>query len=328
MSRKRKGPAQSGQPRKRVLKPITAESVPYTIENEPPSNITQESQKAEIDPQVKGQRQNSLETSLAARGGHSKGLPKPPVEPDKPKRPRGRPLKLGPIEERLDLATEAFLLLVIEGKDIAQSGSTGKRFLGPASLVVRTKAAELWIQRRRPVLSQSQQAVVADIRSEVRVESVSNRELAQSVMRVLGRADVSEVEQAIETKKLVAPTGEATGGEADISGVAPSCKFPEEPLDPNHGHKVEALNGTGAYLRYFGPEHGHGGKWSVFNSANVSVGLTPRWDKAVSILMNTKPTNEIRHPDPFELDERTDEFAQGRMERAARQPRVVTRRGR
>jgi len=192
---------------------------------------------------------------------------------------------------------------------------------------VRTKAAELWISRRRPQLSA--QAVAAQIQTDVRVESISNRELAQSVMRVLGRADVSEVEQVIETKKLGAPSA-ATGEETDISGVAPPCKFeyPEEPLDPNHGHKVEALNGSGAFLRWYGPEHGHGSKWNCYDSANVCVGRTPRWEKAVTILMNTKPTNEIRHPDPFELDERTDEFAQGRMERAARQPRVITRRGR
>jgi len=323
MSRKRKGPAQSGQPRKRILAPIMAESVPY----ENPAYITQERQKAEIDLMVKGQPQPSLETSLAARGGHSKGLPKPPLEPGKPKRSVGRPLKLGPIEERLDLATEDFLLQVIEGRDISQSGVTGKRFLAPASLAVRTKAAELWISRRRPQLSQ--QAVAAQIQTDVRIETISDRELAQNIIRTLKLADVSEV---IETKKLelVAPGAATREGTTDISGVGPPCKFeyPEEPLDPNHGHKVEALNGTGAYLRYFGPEHGHGGKWSVFNSANVSVGLTPRWDKAVTILMNTKPSNEIRHPDPFELDERTDEFAQGRMERAARQPPVITRRGR
>jgi len=314
MSKRKRGPVKNGPPRKRILAPITAESVPYEL----PAYITQESQKAEIDPGVKGQPQNPLETSLAARGGHSKPGPK-----------RGRPSKLLPIEERLDLATEAFLLEVIEGKDIAQCGSTGKRFLAPASLVVRTKASELWISRRRPQLSQ--QAVAAVVESSVRVEDVTDRQLAQSIMRTLRGADISEVEQAIETKKLVAPTGAATReGITDISGVSPPCKldYPEQPLDPNHGHKVKALNGSGAYLRYFGPEHGHGGKWGCFNSANVSVGLTPRWEKAVTILMSTKPTNEIRHPDPFELDERTDEFAQGRMERAERQPRVITRRGR
>jgi len=317
MSRKHKGPVKNGPPRKF----ITPESVPYTIENEPPSNIIQDGRKAELNPQIQGKRQTSLSELPTAPGGHSKG---------QPKRPRGRPLKLGPIEERLDLATEAFLLLVIEGKDITQSGSTGKRFLGPASLVVRTKAAELWISRRRPQLSQ--QAVAAVVESTVRVEDVTDRQLAQSIMRTLRGAEIIEVDQLAPKKlELVAPTGEAKGeGITDISGVSPPCKFddPEEPLDPNHGHKVEALNGTGAYLRYFGPEHGHGGKWGCFNSANVSVGLTPRWEKAVTILMNTKPTNEIREPDPFELNERTDEFAQGRMERAARQPRVVTRRGR
>jgi len=329
MSRKRKGPAQSGQPRKRILKPITAESVPYTIENEPPSNIIQESQKAEIDPQVQGQPKTSLETSLAPPGGHSKGLPKPPVEPGKPKRPVGRPSKLGPIEERLDLATEGFLLLVIEGKDIAQSGSTGKRFLGPASLAVRTKAAELWIQRRRPVLSQSQQAIVADVRSEVRVESISNRHLAQSVMRVLGRADVADVEQ-LALPKLAPPSGEATGaGATDISGISPPSKIekPLEPKSPAHGFKVAARNSSGAYLRWHGTG-GHSGKWGCYDSSHALVALSPRWDRAVQALMSTKATNDIRHQDPFELDERTDEFAQGRMERAARQPRVITRRGR
>jgi len=327
MSKRKRGPVKNGPPRKF----ITPESVPYSIENETPSNITQESQKSETDPMGKGTAPMAVETSLAARGGHSKGLPKPPVEPGKPKRPRGRPLKLGPIEQRLDLATEAFLLQVIEGKDIAQSGSTGRRFLGPASLVVRTKAAELWIQRRRPVLSQSQQAVVADIRSEVRVESISNRQLAQNIIRTLKLADVSEV---IEPKKLklAAPTGEATGEAGTGDSPLPPSKLSEEPLEPinpKHGHKVEARNGTGAYLRWYGPEHGHGSKWGVFNSANICVGRTPRWDQAVLILMNTKPSNETIHPDPFELNEMGLEIADRRDQLAAqRSPRVITRRGR
>jgi len=54
MSRKRKGPAQSGRPKKRVLAPIVPESVPYEL----PAYITQESQKAEIDPAGKGSTQN------------------------------------------------------------------------------------------------------------------------------------------------------------------------------------------------------------------------------------------------------------------------------
>jgi len=301
------------------------------IENEPPSNIIQDGRKAEIDPQVQGQRHMAVETAVRTRGRPLKGQLKPPLEPGKPKRPRGRPSTLLPIEERLDLATEAFLLEVISGKEIAQSGSTGKHFLAPASLVVRTKAAELWIQRRRPVLSQSQQAIVADVRSEVRVESISNRELAQSVMRVLGRADISEVEQAVETKKLVAPTGEATGKAGTGDSPLPSCELenPEEPLDPKHGETVKALNGSGAFLKYYGTEHGHGGKWGCFNSANICVGRTPRWDKAVLILMNTKPSNETIQPDEFAMNEKGFEFSDRRIEHEARrQPRVITRRGR
>ncbi len=325
MSRKRKGPTQSGQPKKRVLAPIVPESVPY----ENPAYITQESQKSEIDLMVKGQPQNPIETSMAARGGHSKGTSKPPLEPGKPKRSVGRPSKLSTIEQRLDDATEEFLLEVISGAQIQQSGATGKSFKAVASLAVRTKAAELWISRRRPQLSQ--QAVAAQIQTDVRVEDVTNRQLAQSVMRVLGRADVSEVEQLAQ-KKLVAPTGSAKGEGADISGVShPPCKSKiEEPLEPQtpaHGHKVAARNSSGAYLRWHGTG-GHGGKWAAYDSANVCVGMTPRWEKAVAILMNTKPSTETIHPDPFELDERTDEFAQRRMERAARQPRVITRRGR
>jgi len=219
-------------------------------------------------------------------------------------------------------------LEVIEGKDIAQSGSTGKRFLAPAGLAVRTKAAELWISRRRPQLSQ--QAVAAQIQTDVRVEDVTNRQLAQSVIRVLGRSDVIEVEKLAPNKlELVAPTGEATGKAGHGDEPLPSCRIedPLEPKTPDHGHKVAARNSSGAYLRWHGTG-GHGGKWAAYDSANVCVGMTPRWEKAVAILMNTKPSTETIHPDPFELDERTDEFAQGRMERAARQPRVITRRGR
>jgi len=315
MSKRKRGPIQNGPPKKRVLAPITAESVPY----ENPAYITQESQKAEIDPQVKGQPQNSLETPTTPPGRHSKPGPK-----------RGRPSKLLPIEERLDLATEDFLLEVIEGRDISQSGSTGKRFLAPAGLAVRTKAAELWISRRRPQLSQ--QAVAAQIQTDVRVETISNRELAQSILRTLRGADVSEVEQLAQ-KKLIAPKGVIEGeGTTDISGVSPPCKLPTpvEPKNPIHGHKVEARNGSGAFLRWYGPDHGHGSKWNCFNSANICVGRTPRWDQAVEILMRTKPTNEIRHQDPFELESKGFEMSDRRMERAAqRQPRVITsRRGR
>jgi len=219
------------------------------------------------------------------------------------------------------------LLQVISGKCISQSGATGKRFLAPAGLAVRTKAAELWISRRRPQLSQ--QAVAAQIQTDVRVETVSNRELAQSIMRTLRGADVSEVEQLTQ-KKLIAPKGVIEGaGTTDISGISPPCKFPEEPLDPNHGHKVEALNGTGAYLRYYGTDHGHGGKWGCFNSANICVGRTPRWENAVKILMDTKGTNEVILQDEFTMNEKGFEFSDRRIEHEARrQPRVITRRGR
>jgi len=322
MSKKRKGPAQSGQPKKRPIGPITAESVPYIVIDQNPAEVTQERQKSETDPIGKGRAQNSLETATARRGGQSTGASKGV------KRPRGRPSKLLPIEQRLDLATEDFLLEVIEGRDISQSGATGKRFKAPAGLAVRTKAAELWISRRRPQLSQ--QAVAAQIQTDVRVETVSNRELAQSVMRVLGRADVSEVEQLAQ-KKLVAPTGKATGEAGTSDGPSPPCKFeyPEEPLDPKHGETVKALNGSGAFLKYYGPEHGFGGKWGCFNQANICVGRTPRWDKAVSILMNTKPSNETIQPDEFAMNEKGFEFSDRRIEHEARrQPRVIRRRGR
>jgi len=322
MSRKRKGPAQSGQPRKR---PIGPKSVPYQIENPTTETtattapVTQEGLKSELDGNRTGQPQTALSDDVRAPGGHSTEVPKGV------KRPRGRPPKFGPIEERLDLATEAFLLQVISGESISQSGSTGRRFLAPAGLAVRTKAAELWISRRRPQLSA--QAVAAQIQTDVRVETISDRELAQNIIRTLKLADVSEV---IETKKLVAPTGEATGEAGHGDGALPPCKSkieePLEPKNPAHGHKVAARNSSGAYLRWHGTG-GHGGKWAAYDSANVCVGMTPRWEKAVAILMNVKPATETIHPDPFELNEMGLEIADRRDQLAAqRSPRVLTRR--
>ena len=97
-------------------------------------------------------------------------------------------------------------------------------------------------------------------------------------IKFLGPVFDPAVEQVIEAEKLapkqllVASTDVIKGGE-ETSGFVPSLRKFEEPKNPNHGHKVEARNGTGAYARWFGPEHGHGGKWGVYTGANVCVGL-------------------------------------------------------
>jgi len=102
----------------------------------------------------KGQTQTAKLSQSEDSQTPSEGTPKvdlafgvPKEDQKATKRSVGRPSKLLPIELRLDVATEEFLLAVISGEDISQSGSTGKRYRAPAGLAVRTKASELWISR-------------------------------------------------------------------------------------------------------------------------------------------------------------------------------------
>ena len=97
---------------------------------------------------IKGQSQNSLETAPGSHTKQSTGIAKVDLRKSPPK-----PLKRLPIEEQLDQASETLLLDILEGRDIAQSGATGKRYKGPANLALKTKAAELWLARRRPTLT-------------------------------------------------------------------------------------------------------------------------------------------------------------------------------
>jgi len=311
--------------KKRPKSPVAPDSIPYIVIDEKPTRLAQDRQKSEAY-QVTGQPQNALETAPESHTKRSKGTSRVDIG-----HAHQKPLKRLPIEEQLDDATEDFLLAVISGEDLWQGGPTGKKYKAPANLATRTKASELWLSRRRPQLQAT--AVRAEIKTDARAETLTNRELAQTIIRTLRSADVDQGLEAnrLAPKKLAAPIGAAVGeGTTDISGVSPPCKIEEplEPINPKHGHKVEALNSTGAFLRWFGPEHGHGSKYNIFNSANVCVGRTPRWENAVKILMNTKPSTETRHPDPFEMDKRGWEFAERRMEREARrQPRVIRRRG-
>jgi len=333
MSKKRKGPAQSGQPKKRVLVPITAESVPYIVEPPNPTRMAQERQKSETD-DINDITLRQTQTANLSQSEDSQ-TPSEGTPSDKgeilPKDPVIR-LPAETIEQRLDKASDAWMLKVLNGENIKQIGPTGKQLHAAAPLSIQRDVASMWLARRRPTLTAT--AVKADVHtSDARAETLTNRELAQTIIRTLRSAEVKPVieEDRPAPKKLAAPIGAAVGEEADISGVAPPCKFeyPEEPLDPKHGEKVQALNSTGAYLRWYGAEHGHGNKWSVFNSANICVGRTPRWENAVKILMNTKPTNETRQPCEFTMNEKGFEFSDRRMEHEARrQPRVITRRGR
>jgi len=327
MSKRKRGTTQSGQPKKRPIGPVSPESVPYVVIDQKPMRMTQELQKSETD-QMMGQTQNALETAPEGPTGQSEGTSKVDIVDIGPAHQKA--LKKLPIEEQLDIASETLLLDILEGRDISQQGPTGKRFKAPANLALRSKAAELWLSKRRPSLQAT--AVRAEIKTDARAETLTNRELAQTIIRTLRSADVKPVieDAQLAPKKLVAPSV-ATGGAGTSDGPSPPCKFdyPDEPKNPKHGHKVEARNSTGAFLRWLGTgEHGHGGKWSVYNDANVCVGRTPRWPQAVELLMNTKPTNDTRHPDPFEMDKRGWEFSERRMEREARrQPRVIRRRG-
>ena len=94
---------------------------------------------------MKGQSQNALKTPPESRTEHSKGTARVDIGSAHQK-----PLKRLPIEEQLDHSAETLLLDNLEGRDIAQSGSTGKRFKGPANLALRSKAAELWLSKRCP----------------------------------------------------------------------------------------------------------------------------------------------------------------------------------
>ena len=145
MSKKRKGPAQSGQPKKRPIGPVSPESVPYIVENPKPTTLTQNRRKSEKDKRMKGQSQNALKTAPASHTEHSKGIAKVAIRPAHQKT-----LKRLPIELQLDQASETLLLDILEGRDISQTGPTGKRFKGPANLALRSKAAELWLSKRRP----------------------------------------------------------------------------------------------------------------------------------------------------------------------------------
>ena len=73
MSKKRKGPAQSGQPKKRPIGPVSPESVPYIVENPKPLRLAQNRQKSEKDETLKGQTQNSLKTAPESHTKQSKG---------------------------------------------------------------------------------------------------------------------------------------------------------------------------------------------------------------------------------------------------------------
>ena len=254
MSKKRKGHAQSGQPKKRPKLPVTPDSIPYMIENQKPMRMTQNRQKSETDEMGKGQTQNALETAPESHTKQSEGTSRVDIGPAHQKA-----LKKLPIEEQLDQASEALLLDILEGRDIAQSGSTGKRYKAPANLATRTKASELWLSRRRPQLSA--QAVRAEIKTDGRAENLSSRQIAQSIMRTLR---IAEVEQAIEAdrsepKKLAAPTGAVAGEAGCCDGPLPPSK-PQEPIDPKHGEKVEA-----------GGTPRSGGPGSLYKSVSTST---------------------------------------------------------
>jgi hypothetical protein len=107
--------------------------------------LAQERQKSETGQSIKGQTQNSLETAPASHTEHSKGTARVDIGSAHQKA-----LKKLPIEEQLDQASETLLLDILEGSDISQTGPTGKRFKGPANLALRSKAAELWLSKRRP----------------------------------------------------------------------------------------------------------------------------------------------------------------------------------
>ena len=76
MSKKRKGPAQSGPPQKRPIGPVSPESVPYIVENLKPTRLTQERLGAATGQSIKGQSQNSLETAPGSHKEHSKVIAK------------------------------------------------------------------------------------------------------------------------------------------------------------------------------------------------------------------------------------------------------------
>jgi len=85
MSKKRKGPAQSGQPRKWPQGPVTAENVPYMVENPNPPRVTQERRKSETDQMGKGHTQNPLETAPESHTKQSKGTSRVALAPEAPK---------------------------------------------------------------------------------------------------------------------------------------------------------------------------------------------------------------------------------------------------
>lgn len=145
MSKKRKGTAQSGQPKKRPIGPVSPESVPYIVIDQKPTRLTQERHPSATGQSIKGQTQNSLETAPGSHTEQSEGIAKVAIRPAHQKT-----LKKLSIEEQLDHSAETLLLDILEGRDISQTGPTGKRFKGPANLALRSKAAELWLSKRRP----------------------------------------------------------------------------------------------------------------------------------------------------------------------------------
>ena len=109
-----------------------------------------------------------------------------------------------PIEEQLDLASDALALDVISGKPIQQYGKTGKAFTGPAALGLRQRFAEVWWNRRRPTLTATQ--VRADVTTEtIHKDPPHPRDLARSVLSVLNHAVLAEKEEQAAAEPTPSP---------------------------------------------------------------------------------------------------------------------------